>query len=128
MKSGKQRRQEIRTLRRERKARKIKQEKLETLARLGTAPCNEENLAPYNSYGMPAFVERGFYRDEEFECIDCGALEIWTATQQKWWYEVAKGNVESRAVRCRPCRRKEQARKRAAREASMEGKRHKEES
>ncbi|HJT34783.1 MAG TPA: zinc-ribbon domain-containing protein [Pirellulales bacterium] len=39
-----------------------------------------------------------------FVCVDCGKDEIWTARQQQWWYEVAKGSVYSRAVRCHDCR------------------------
>jgi len=44
--------------------------------------------------------------DLEFECRDCGRHEVWTARQQKWYYEVAKGSLYATAVRCRNCRRK----------------------
>lgn len=47
-----------------------------------------------------------FYAAKPFECRDCGASEVWTAGQQKWWYEVAKGSIYSTAVRCRSCRNK----------------------
>ena len=47
--------------------------------------------APNNSYGVPCFVERGYYQDLPFTCVGCGSKEIWRAAQQKWWYEVAKG-------------------------------------
>ena len=76
---------------------------------------NESALAKNNSYGAPKFVYRGYYVDQPFRCRDCSKEEVWTATQQKWWYEVAKGFAYSSAVRCRACRRKEQARKMAAR-------------
>jgi hypothetical protein len=56
--------------------------------------------APNNSYNPPAF-----YDDSPFVCVDCGKKEIWTAEQQKWWYEVAKGSIYARAIRCRACRR-----------------------
>lgn len=56
--------------------------------------------APNGSYCPPTE-----YRDTEFECVDCGKSECWTAKQQQWWYEVAKGQVNSRAIRCRECRR-----------------------
>jgi len=75
---------------------------------------NESALAKNNSYGAPQFVYRGYYVDAPFKCKDCGKEEVWTATQQKWWYEVAKGFAYSTAVRCRGCRRKEQARKAVA--------------
>lgn len=82
---------------------------------------NRELLAPYNSYGQPLFVARGYYDDLPFCCADCGKDEVWTATQQKWWYEVAKGNVESTAKLCRPCRRREPARRAEARRVHLEG-------
>lgn len=44
------------------------------------------------------------YEDREITCRDCGRKEIWTARQQQWWYEVAKGSIYSTAVRCRACR------------------------
>jgi len=55
---------------------------------------------PNNSYSPPPTV----YLDREFTCIDCGRREVWTAEQQKWWYEVAKGTLYSTAIRCRDCR------------------------
>jgi len=78
-------------------------------------------LAPNNSYGAPAFVTRGYYVDEPFRCQGCGKDEVWTATQQKWWYEVAKGYAWSTARLCRPCRRAEQARRAEARRVHLEG-------
>lgn len=56
-----------------------------------------------------------YYYDIEFTCTDCGKLEVWTAPQQKWWYEEAGGYFFSGAVRCRGCREKERERKRMAR-------------
>jgi len=86
-----------------------------------TAPVNEALLAPYKSYGVPKFVERRFYVAVPFRCAGCGVAEIWTATQQKWWYEVAKGYVYSTAKLCRPCRRKEQERRDGARRVHLKG-------
>ena len=68
----------------------------------GAALADHRELAHINTYGeLPAY-----YVDKPFVCRDCGAEEIWTARQQKWWYEVAKGHIDSTAVRCRPCRKK----------------------
>jgi hypothetical protein len=39
---------------------------------------------------------------------------VWTAKQQKWWYETAHGHIESRAVRCLACRRARRERVRSA--------------
>lgn len=82
---------------------------------------NRAQLAPSNSYGAPAFVTRGTYLDAPFRCVDCGADEVWTATQQKWWYEVAKGFAYSTARRCRACRRAVRERSAAAREVHQGG-------
>ena len=82
---------------------------------------NPANLRPDNSYGTPEFVRRGYYADMPFVCKSCGAAQVWTETQQKWWYESAKGDVWSVAVQCKPCRRREQARKAAARRVHLAG-------
>ena len=64
-------------------------------------------LAPHTSSCQPVFVERGYYVDVPFECRSCGIAQTWTAAQQKWWYEVAKGSVFTTASLCRPCRHRE---------------------
>lgn len=64
-----------------------------------------------NTYGMAP----EYYYDIEFECVDCGVAQRWTAKQQKWWYEEAGGYFFSTAIRCRACRSKERKRKRQAR-------------
>jgi hypothetical protein len=87
----------------------------------GVVRVNAAALAPYNSYGVPRFVERGYYEDLPFTCSQCGVQQLWTAWQQKWWYEVAKGYVYSGAKLCRPCRRREQARRVEARRVHLEG-------
>jgi hypothetical protein len=79
------------------------------------------NLGPNSSYGVPEFVERGYYVDMPFNCKSCGIAQVWTETQQKWWYEVAKGDVWAVAVLCRPCRRREKARRAEARETHLSG-------
>jgi len=56
--------------------------------------------ALHNSYWPKAW-----YRDEQFKCKDCGRDEVWTAESQRWWFEVAKGQINSGATRCRPCRK-----------------------
>jgi len=123
MKSAKQKRTEV-MIKREKRSRK-KSEKLakaDTTARLAKRPinvvaANVEALAHNNTYGpLPLF-----YVDKPFVCRDCDKAEVWTAAQQKWWYEVAKGDINSTAVRCRACRRKEQQRRAEARRVHMEG-------
>ncbi|MBD9631959.1 zinc-ribbon domain containing protein [Pseudomonas sp. PDM19] len=106
MKSNKQRRREIRQAREQRKAKKAAPawHPSGQVAPPGSVPVNRSNLAPYNSYGDPLFVRRGWYEDRGFTCHDCGAEQTWTAAQQKWWYEDCKGQVFSTAIRCRACR------------------------
>lgn len=53
-----------------------------------------------NTYGPP----KTFYVDIGFKCRDCGIEEVWTAEQQEWFYEVAKGSLHATAIRCRECR------------------------
>jgi hypothetical protein len=65
---------------------------------------NRAALAPHNSYSPPEIIVRGYYVDVPFNCQTCGKPQIWTASQQKWWYEVAKGSVFSTATECRACR------------------------
>ena len=91
----------------------------------GAVPVNAALLDPSTSYSASQFMERGYYLDQEFICKDCNKQEVWTATQQKWWYEIAKGNVSTVANRCRPCRRRERERAAAHKRASDEGRQRK---
>ncbi len=119
MKSGRQRSAEDAKKRADAMARKARKTAAEALR--NRVLVNASLLHPTNSYSTPDFVERGYYVDRPFACKDCGIQEIWTATQQKWWYESAKGDVWTVAVRCRACRRRERARKSAAREIHFKG-------
>ena len=74
-------------------------------------PVDESKLNMGNTYSSPP----DYYYDIEFECKDCGKVEVWTAAQQKWWYEEAGGYFFATAVRCRDCRARERARKQDAR-------------
>lgn len=56
--------------------------------------------APNNSYSPPYW-----YEDQPFQCVDCGQKHVWTAKEQQWWYEVAKGSIYRRAKRCAACRK-----------------------
>lgn len=120
MKSGKQRREEIMQHRRERAAKFVDFDPHVRHPRipLGVLEVDRELLAGHNNtYGLLPL----YYVDRAFTCRDCGSREVWTAKQQKWWYEVALGNINSTAVRCRPCRRAEQDRAADARRISEEG-------
>ena len=118
MKSGKQRKTEIQT----RRAERAVQTAVPALP-VGTVPCDAALLAPFNSYGVPDFVARGYYVDVPFTCQDCGKQEVWPADRQKWWYEVAKGSVFANANRCKACRQSERERVAEARRIQQQGQR-----
>ncbi|HPF59773.1 MAG TPA: zinc-ribbon domain containing protein [Candidatus Competibacteraceae bacterium] len=64
-------------------------------------PADHAKLAHINTYGsLP-----DFYLDQPFICRVCGKREIWKATDQKWYYEDAKGHIDARAVECHHCRK-----------------------
>ena len=121
MKSGKQKRAEIKAKRKTAMIQSNNQKPEVGLRPVLGPPVNEALLAPNNSYGAPDFVYRGYYVDRPFRCVDCGKEEVWTGTQQKWWYEVAKGFVYTTAIRCRLCRRKKREQSAASRRVHSEG-------
>jgi len=99
--SGKRRHRE----RGARRAALIERDRLDARAR--GVGVDLDALSP--SYGRPDFVMRGYYVDVPFVCRECGVEQVWTAARQKWWYEVAKGDVFSTARLCRPCRQRARA-------------------
>ncbi|CDH46469.1 MAG: zinc-ribbon domain containing protein [Candidatus Competibacteraceae bacterium] len=122
MKSNKQRRQEIKAQRLRRIVKKTRAVNARPVDRpIGTVAVTPLLLRHNNSYGIPDFVQRGYYQDRPFRCKDCGVEEIWTAAQQQWWYEEAQGDVWTVAVRCRICRQHERERKAEARRVHREG-------
>lgn len=108
MKSNKQRRAEIKAHRLERAAtpvaRRCTQSAMKPLSgecESSLEPADRSVLQRYNNtYGLLP----GAYLARPFTCRDCGAEEVWTAKQQKWWYETVHGHIDSRAVRCLACR------------------------
>jgi hypothetical protein len=117
MKSNKQRRAEIKAHRLARAARVEAQPRVPDRQRnvclrmIGIEQADLDVLGRHNNtYGpLPEF-----YFARPFTCRDCGAEEVWTAKQQKWWYEVAHGHIDSCAVRCLACRRARRERLRHA--------------
>ncbi len=120
MKSGRQRRDEIKQ-RREARARQsmrrhMRPWEVDGLPR-GAIAADPANLVHDNTYGpRPAF-----YLDHPFTCIDCGKHEVWTAAQQQRWYEGHKGKIASTANRCRDCRWKRRMRRSQDRRVHIEG-------
>lgn len=54
---------------------------------------------------------RYFYLDQERECVQCGRGFVFSAAEQKYWYESLKFHFDSVAVRCPDCRRKRRSEK-----------------
>lgn len=50
-------------------------------------------------------VPRYFFVDEPRGCVQCGRSFVFTAAEQKHWYEVLKFHFDSVATRCLACRR-----------------------
>lgn len=83
----------------------------------GAIIADQAELVHNNTYGrLPRF-----YVDKVVVCRQCDTEEVWPAERQKWWYEVAKGNINTVAVLCRSCREKEKARKEEARRVPLRG-------
>jgi hypothetical protein len=83
----------------------------------GAVVADPLQLSHNNTYGL---LPR-FYVDKVVECRQCRKEEVWPAERQKWWYEVAKGNINTQAVLCRACRQAEKERKAEARRVHLEG-------
>jgi hypothetical protein len=83
----------------------------------GAVAADPLQLSHNNTYGaLPRF-----YVDKIVQCRQCGTEEVWPAERQKWWYEVAKGSINTQAVLCRSCREVEKERKAEARRVHLEG-------
>jgi hypothetical protein len=71
----------------------------------GAVMADHGQLSHNNTYGrLPRF-----YVDKVVVCRQCAKEEVWSAQRQKWWYEVAKGNINTQAVLYRSCRGKNKA-------------------
>ena len=57
-----------------------------------------------SSYSL--FHRPPYYQDIRFRCADCGSESIWTADDQRHWYEQLHGSPYGTAKRCGECRRK----------------------
>jgi hypothetical protein len=83
----------------------------------GAVPADHAELAHNNTYGLLPH----FYVERVVVCRQCGTEEVWPAERQKWWYEVAKGNINTDAVLCRTCREAKKTKRSEARRVHLEG-------
>jgi hypothetical protein len=116
-KRDKQKREGRKLTRAERKAEQERVELLVGLKRGTIIRVNE--LKVFSRCAIPKIPD--YYCDTLFTCRDCGERDLWTAKQQKRWYEEQGGEIEAIAIRCRACRRKEKHRREMARKAHDEG-------
>ena len=117
MKSNKQKRQKLKLTRAEKKAELARIELLVGLKK-GTIIAVDRSKV-FSRSVLPKIPD--YYRDTWFTCKDCGEQDLWTAKQQKRWYEEQGGEIEAIAIRCRACRRKEKLRRETARKIHFEG-------
>ncbi|MFC4992278.1 zinc-ribbon domain containing protein [Rubritalea tangerina] len=116
MLSNKQKRQKLRE-QRKRKAEKRARVQQANRLKFNHLPVDKEKIVSSSLlFDLP-----DYYEDYPFTCRDCGSRQLWTAKQQKWWYEVVGGDWESVAIRCRSCRVRERLRKDKARKEHLEG-------
>jgi hypothetical protein len=47
-----------------------------------------------------------FYKDIHYTCEGCGKKEVWTAQQQKKYFEIQKGNIYNEPKWCYDCHSK----------------------
>ncbi len=59
---------------------------------------NPENLVPTNSWGIP-----DYYEDQTFTCRGCQEKFVFTASEQRAWYEHFKIPIHAGRVRCPDC-------------------------
>ena len=85
MKSNKQRRDEIKAARLARAAQASGKPTQAPMPGFAVAADKTLLASLNNTYGLLP----DFYVDRLFTCRDCRTEEVWTAKQQKWWYEVA---------------------------------------
>jgi hypothetical protein len=59
---------------------------------------------PANSYYSPPMP---FYAQEVYCCRDCGKQVVWTPLEKYQYYEIEKGNMYAKRVRCDSCFKKD---------------------
>lgn len=57
---------------------------------------------------------RHWYIDATFRCVDCKQDFVFSASEQKCWYEQRRFYVDSKPIRCVACRKEERVRRREA--------------
>lgn len=61
------------------------------------------------AYCPMCHVPRFFYVDEPRTCVQCSTPFVFTAAEQKFWYETLRFWADSTAIRCVDCRRRQRS-------------------
>ena len=64
----------------------------------GSLPGNPDNQSHPSSLSV-----HYFYNDINYTCAGCGIEQVWTAKQQKRYYEEQKGIIYNKPKWCREC-------------------------
>jgi hypothetical protein len=67
-----------------------------------------------------------YYVDEKRTCAQCGVHFVFSATEQKHWYETLQFHFDSTAIRCVKCRRQKRYERGAQMRLAEAGQRRKE--
>ncbi len=64
----------------------------------GVLPANPDNQAYSGGYAAKLY-----YSDIHYTCAGCSKKEVWTAPQQKRYFETQKGNIYNEPKWCHKC-------------------------
>jgi putative zinc ribbon protein len=59
--------------------------------------------ADSDAQNSSGFSTKFYYKDIQFTCAGCGKEEVWTAPQQKRYFETQKGNIYNEPKWCYDC-------------------------
>jgi Probable zinc-ribbon domain len=66
------------------------------------------NCAPFCNYcNSPKY----FYQDQTLQCVQCDSEFVFSAVEQKHWFEVIKVHIRTRCLRCPSCRKRRKTEK-----------------
>ncbi len=58
---------------------------------------------PESQFHGGGYAVKFSYQDIHYSCAGCGKKEVWTAEQQKRYFEVQKGNIYNKPKWCHEC-------------------------
>lgn len=71
-------------------------------------------------------VPKYYYEDKERKCVQCGENFVFSAKEQKYWFETLQFNFNTEAIRCLSCRKQKRSEKALVNELALLKKSHKE--